>query len=65
MAFDIHVLVNKSEYDGWIDSNKEENIEIVNRIVRRNGDIFFRIKTTEDNYLFLTLKYGRKNVWRR
>jgi hypothetical protein len=30
-----------------------------------NGTRFFTIKTTEEDYTILTLKYGRMSVWRR
>lgn len=54
------------EQRGEIDSMESETFVIVhNAKYRATLQRFYIIETTEEQYTFLRLKYGRENVWQR
>jgi len=49
-----------------IDSLAAESFEIIHTSKDRSRERrFYIIKTTEEEYVALSLKYGRENVWKR
>ena len=62
---DIHVLVPKKELD-TIKIMEGDDFIIVSFVTSYNKNTsFIRVLTTEEVMVFLSIKYGQQNVWKR
>ena len=62
---DIHVLVPKKELD-TVKIMEGDDFIIVSFVTSYNKNTsFIRVLTTEEVMVFLSIKYGQQNVWKR
>lgn len=62
----INIIVKEYDHSDDILSKESPNFRILSHdFSKYRKTIYFHIETTEEEYMYLRLKYGSENVWLR
>lgn len=61
----INLLTSEEEYLEDIQPKISNEFIIVHSFTSIDGEIYCNVLTTEEEYMYLRLKYGSENVWLR